>query len=241
MSTRVVIGIAVVVLVVAIVAFGPGLATAYARNQKLAECERLKAELASASAQGTDIVRMQDLQARIAACSQEAESYGADIDLGSVALTTCDAMAEKMEREFIHYRSTSYDDPVKRNNTRTAILRFGEELARCYSDAIAKAESTTTTTKIRKSMLRSIAAATARRDCYLYDQTGCGRFALNEDHGNDKAAAEDARVIGPLNNVLTNELEPRAAALAARERTTSLSTAAGRLAGSRALTGALSA
>ena len=44
-------------------------------------------------------------------------------------------------------------------------------------------------------------AAVLRKLCYLYDQPGCGRFALNEDHGNDKAAQEQTRVIGPLISV----------------------------------------
>lgn len=239
MDTRVIVGIAVVVLVVALVAFGPGLATAYARNQKLAECEAIKAELAAASAQGTDVAKIQALQDRLNQCAVDAESYGADLDLGAVALGSCDAMAEKIEREFIHYRSTSYDDPVKRNNTRTAILRLGEEIARCYQDAIDKAESTATTDKIRKSMLRTLAAATARRDCYLYDQTGCGRFAVNEDHGNDKAEAENARVIRPLEAIMSGELEPKAAMLAARARTARLASSSSRFSGVTSIAGAL--
>jgi hypothetical protein len=55
-------------------------------------------------------------------------------------------------------------------------------------------------------MVRAVAAvatpalnnAVTRKLCYLSDQPGCGRFALNEDHGNDKAAHEQSRVINPL-------------------------------------------
>jgi len=41
-------------------------------------------------------------------------------------------------------------------------------------------------------------AAIQRKICYLYDQAGCGRFGVNEDHGNDKALQEQIRVIAPL-------------------------------------------
>lgn len=217
MNVKIAIAVGVLVLVVALVVVGPGLATSYARNKQLSECERLKAQLAALRVQGGDVTEAARLEQQIAACAQAAEAYGADIDLGSIRLGTCDAMYEQIEREFTHYRSTSYDDPVKRNNTRQTILRVGEELARCYQEAISQAESVATLDTIRRSILRSLASATARRDCYLYDQTGCGRFALNEDHGNDKARAEDERVIAPLNAALA-ALDTRRASMASAAR-----------------------
>lgn len=203
MDTRLIVGIGVVVLVIALVIVGPNLATSYARNKKLSECEALKAELAALRIQGGDVNEAARLEARIAQCAADAESYGADLDLGKIRLGSCDAMYEQMEREFAHYRSTSYDDPVKRNNTRQTILRIGSELSACYSDAISQAESVATLDAIKRSLLRSIAASTSRRDCFLYDQTGCGRFGLNEDHGNDKARAEEERVLNPLQSNLS--------------------------------------
>jgi hypothetical protein len=47
-------------------------------------------------------------------------------------------------------------------------------------------------------------SAVDRKLCYLTDQPGCGRFGLNEDHGNDKAAQEQERVINPLTIVFKN-------------------------------------
>jgi uncharacterized protein YejL (UPF0352 family) len=44
----------------------------------------------------------------------------------------------------------------------------------------------------------AIDAAVTRKLCYLYDQTGCGRFGDNEAHGVTKAQEEQTRVINPL-------------------------------------------
>jgi hypothetical protein len=215
MDTRLILGIGVAVVIIALVVFGPGLATTYARNKKLNECETLKAELAAIRIQGGDTNRAEQLEQMIEQCSADAESYGAEIDMGAIRLSSCDFQYNQMEREFVHYRSTSYDDPVKRNNTRTNILKIGEGLAVCYEEAVTTAESVATLDKIRQSLLRAISASTSRRDCFLYDQTGCGRFAVNEDHGNDKALAEEARVLTPLTNVL-RVLDSRRALMSAR-------------------------
>jgi len=51
---------------------------------------------------------------------------------------------------------------------------------------------------------RAMKSAVDRKLCYLTDQPGCGRFGLNEDHGNDKAAQEQERVINPLTIVFKN-------------------------------------
>ncbi|HEY5656648.1 MAG TPA: hypothetical protein VIY27_02555 [Myxococcota bacterium] len=44
-------------------------------------------------------------------------------------------------------------------------------------------------------------AAVVRELCYLHDQPGCGRFGVNEDHGNDKAAQERRATVTPLTAV----------------------------------------
>lgn len=62
----------------------------------------------------------------------------------------------------------------------------------------------------------ALESAVTRRLCYLYDQSGCGRFGMNEAHGNDKAADEERRVIRPL----TSTAEKVASFLVARGEAT---------------------
>jgi hypothetical protein len=47
----------------------------------------------------------------------------------------------------------------------------------------------------------ALADAVTRELCYLHDQEGCGRFGVNEDHGNDKAAQERTATVAPLTAV----------------------------------------
>ncbi len=50
----------------------------------------------------------------------------------------------------------------------------------------------------------ALGAAVQRKICYLHDASGCGRSGVSEDHGNDKAAQEQSRVIEPLVVALKN-------------------------------------
>lgn len=176
----------------------PRLAKAYGVTQALTRCQELERQRAALAVQGGDVVALARLDAEIRACSQTAQSLGADIDLGAVTLEACVAKLEQINQEWAHYRSTEYSDLTKRNNTRTTMLRLGEEAARCFNGAIEDSESPTTLDKIRAALSKGIGEAEARERCYLTDGSGCGRYGLNEDHGNDKAAQERQRVIDPL-------------------------------------------
>lgn len=203
-SPFVIVGLVVVgVLVLAAVALFPRLATAVARDQALSRCDALRQERSRLAVQGGDVVEIARLDAQIRACTTEAASLGANVDLGSETLKTCLAKSEQIEQEWAHYRSTGYDDAVKRNNTRGTMLRLGEELARCFSQAVTDAQNVVTLRQIRDAVSQAIGRAQAREQCYLSDASGCGRFGLNEPHGNDKAADERARVITPLRDVLS--------------------------------------
>jgi hypothetical protein len=70
--------------------------------------------------------------------------------------------------------------------------------ARTLAPAPARVDVPALVRPIAVLVASAIDAAIQRKICYLYDQSGCGRFGVNEDHGNDKAAQEQARVIAPL-------------------------------------------
>jgi hypothetical protein len=176
----------------------PKLASAYGRNQALTRCAELTAQRAQLAVQGTDPVTIARLDSEIRACSQSAQALGAELDLGDVTLSACVSKGEQINQEWTHYKSTTYDDSVKRNNTRSSMLRIGEEMARCYQGAIADAESIVTLDKIRAALSHAIGESEARERCYVNDGAGCGRFGVSEDHGNDKGAQERERVIVPL-------------------------------------------
>jgi len=191
------VGLATVAVAIAAYLF-PKLARSYGLSQALSRCAELQAQRAQLAVQGTDPVTLARLDSEIRACSQTAQSLGAELDLGDVTLEACVAKLEQINQEWAHYRSTEYSDAVKRNNTRSAMLRFGEEAARCASGAVEDAESVASLDRIRAALSKGIDEAEAHERCYLSDGSGCGRFGLNEPHGNDKAADERQRVIEPL-------------------------------------------
>ena len=119
-------------------------------------------------------------------------------------LRICAAMKGYVDGQFDHYRATKWSDALKRNNTRQSILAAGAALAACLREALVLAQNSGDKKLVRPVAVlteQALLSAIRRKLCYLYDQTGCGRFALNEDHGNDKAAHEQDRVIGPLVSV----------------------------------------
>lgn len=191
------VGLGAVVVAIAAYLF-PRLAKSYGITQALSRCAELEAQRAQLAVQGTDPVTIARLDSEIRACSQTAQSLGAELDLGDVTLEACVSKLEQINQEWTHYRSTEYSDAVKRNNTRSAMLRIGEEAARCFNGAVADSESIATLDRIRAALSKGIGEAEARERCYLSDGSGCGRFGLNEDHGNDKARQERERVIEPM-------------------------------------------
>lgn len=202
MDRRIVIVVIVVVLVVALAVSFPFIANAYTRSTALSRCAELEAQLATIRTQGGDVNVANQLQVQLEQCYGQARDAGATLDLGAVLVRDCATAQRQMQLEFTHYRSTTYDDPVKRNNTRSAILRLCEDTAQCFTRAVSKAESAGVLRDIKQIVVSTIADTIARRQCYQNDEPGCGRFALNEDHGNDKAAQETARCVDPLQRVV---------------------------------------
>ncbi|HEY5656647.1 MAG TPA: hypothetical protein VIY27_02550, partial [Myxococcota bacterium] len=113
-------------------------------------------------------------------------------------LSTGDQKYAAIEQWFAEYRATEYSDALKRNNIRQEMLRAGADMAAAYAAAVTASSDPALTLSIRRSIVRALDAAISRRLCYLYDQRGCGRFAVNEDHGNDKAEQVETRVVRPL-------------------------------------------
>lgn len=197
-SRIVLLALVVIIVVVIAVKVVPSVVAKSQLNDKLTECARLRALLESQRRQGGDAVAAAQTAAALERCVQEANALGGHLSSADATLVDCDSAYTQMVEEFSHYKSTSYSDPVKRNNTRTTILRLGEDQARCYQTAIASATSSQAVNLIRESILRSLEAAIDRRSCYLYDMEGCGRFGLNEDDATAKGAQEKQRVIDPL-------------------------------------------
>jgi copper homeostasis protein CutC len=225
---RIIMLVVVVVLVVVVAIAFPVLANAYTRSSALSRCAELEAQLATIRTQGGDANTANQLQIQLEQCYGRAKDAGATLDLGAVLVRDCATAARQMQLEFTHYRSTTYDDPVKRNNTRSTILRLCEDAAACFNRAVERAESVGALREIKQIVVSAIADTVARRQCYQNDEPGCGRFALNEDHGNDKAAQETARCVQPLENVVSAinaKIERIEAATAAAARTTTTSAA----------------
>ncbi len=187
----------------------PRIAQALARDKALGRCAELEQQRAQLAVQGTDPVTIARIDSELRACQATAQQLGADVDLGVEGAKSCASRGEQISQEWAHYRSTEYSDSVKRNNTRNSMLRFGEEMARCFEQAIDDASSPEGLRVIKSELNRQIAYAEARETCYLTDASGCGRFGLSEDHGNDKARQERERVILPLRTALAKLDEKR--------------------------------
>lgn len=201
MSRSLVIGlviIAVIVLVAVAAKVLPGVTQRNARADKIAECAGLQAELRGVRVQGGDATRAAQLEAAIAACIEQANALGANIDAGSVALLSADTGYEQIRQEYDHYRSTDYSDAVKRNNTRNTMLRLYDDVVTQYANATAASTTPEGLANIRASILRSLDAAIQQANCYVTDGPGCGRFGVNEPHGDDKYRDMEDRAIRPL-------------------------------------------
>ena len=203
MTTGGIIAICVLLALVGAAIIVPPLLKQRAENQLASTCRELEARLAGAALQGGNPKEIADIEAKLVACKKAATAAGIpDMDVGEAVLAGCVARGEQMSQEWAHYKSTTYSDAVKRNNTRNTILRLGEEMARCFSESIDDTTSVKGAESIRSELRKQIAYSVERRTCYVNDMSGCGRFALNEDHGNDKSAAERDRIENKLREQL---------------------------------------
>lgn len=186
-------------VVVGVIVGYPFYARASSKSAKLGECKTLEAELAILRIQGGDQGRAAQIQAALAQCAREASDLGVDYTAADAAEATCTGMQEQIAQEFAHFKATDYADIAKRGTTRGAILRIGSELNRCLQNAAEDATTVDALRKIDRIAARHYAEAIARRECYLSESPGCGRYLGSvEDAGSTKAAAETSQVIAPL-------------------------------------------
>ena len=198
----IVLGVVAAVVVVAAIVAAPRLATSYARNATINKCTKLRADIAAAGTAGLSGPAVAELQRQLADCTQEANTYGANLDLGLSTLIGCDSIYTAIETQWTHYRATADTEAVMRNNTRQSILSYAQTLASCYTQAVADASTPAALDTIRQSILRSLNAAIQRSGCWKNGGAGCSRFGFNEDHPADMATQNDQRAVDPLRAVI---------------------------------------
>lgn len=168
-------------------------------TSKMTQCAELQARLATLKAQTSPpMTQVRDLEGQLNTCLAEAREMGVTIEPWADALAAGDAAQAQTEASFTEYKGTDYSDALKRNNVRQAILNGGAVAATKYREAVEQASADAALHSIRASLARAIDASLTRRDCYDFDQSGCGRLGVNEDHGRDKANQERDRVLTPL-------------------------------------------
>jgi hypothetical protein len=121
--------------------------------------------------------------------------------LAELKLRPCATAKSFIDAQFAHYKATEYSDALKRNNTRGTMLAVGATLVACLQNALSTAigmKNVQSVQLVANTIISALDAAMVRRDCYFYDQPGCGRFGVNEPHGNDKSADENRVTVQPL-------------------------------------------
>lgn len=222
----------IVVLVVAAAVFGPGILETMRKRAAVAECDALRTRRrVMAAVQGANVAVLAQLDAELTLCQERLAAMGIPVDSAAYAMESCDDKQTQIDAQWTHYKSTSYSDPMQRDNTRGAMVRLGEEMAACYQAAadrivavpptlgppgpkgarpqIVNAPVLAEINTLLAAVRRAIGSSNARINCYLTDGSGCGRFAVSEEHGNDKARHERERVLTPLRRVESSLVEKR--------------------------------
>jgi hypothetical protein len=104
------------------------------------------------------------------------------------------------DQKFREYKTVAYGDALRRNTLRQIVLAYGRKTVACA--AALRPLSRPGKTVVRALVGTALTQSAARANCYRADSSGCGRWAFNEDHGNDKANQEMAAVGTPLANLL---------------------------------------
>lgn len=211
-----------VVLLVALAIVGaflvlPRLAKAYTRSSILDDCARLEAELVQMRLRDADLEAVAAKQAELDNCNASALAAGAPIDLGAQLLRSCANNQRQIDEIFGSFRSTDYSDFVTRNNKRNDLLRAGDQLVRCYRDAIVQASSLTTLQQIRNAIARSLESSEVREHCFGDRAGGCDRINdTSEPEGMSKVRDEWNRIRDPL-RVALSEVDARIATMQAAQ------------------------
>lgn len=169
-----------------------------------AECNALRSRLAVLSTQGGSVDEQQRIEAQLDECVAQLRARGIEVDDVAEVLTAIARDRRQVRQEWSHFRSTDYADTIKRGNTRSTILRLGEDLAGRYVSALSLL-STDAETRYRQiqRLLREIRLdiqdSFERYNCYKTESAGCGRFLGSvEDDKTTKLRAEMERVSVPL-------------------------------------------
>jgi hypothetical protein len=155
----------------------------------------------AAQEQAATVTPLFALYEQIARFMKEQGDLSVVTKLAELKLRPCATAKSFIDGQFGHYKATEYSDALKRNNTRGTMLAVGGTLVACLQNALAMAigmKNAQSVQLVANTIISSLDAAMVRRDCYFYDQPGCGRFGVNELHGNDKAADESRVTVQPL-------------------------------------------
>lgn len=209
--------IAVVLVVVVAVVFGPTIAGAWERYANTARCRDLEAQLRAMRVQGGDNNAIARLQSELYACYAAAKASGADVDLGLLHAEDCALIETQIGREWEHYKSTAGEDAIARNNIRQQILRLGGEMVACYRAAVPMLSTSAGAARMKQLVANSIALTRERSKCFREGQAGCSRYGLNEPSGDERDTDEAQRVWLPLKAVLA-QVDARILQLRADER-----------------------
>lgn len=163
-----------------------------------AECEGIRTELELSSVAGKSAAEVQALSIRLAACARRAGSAGVAIDPTITGLLPCQQQREYIDRVWTDYKATSYDDPVARDNKRNNVLSAGSEMVRCLRAQLAAATTPDQIRLVMNEITKARQQSHDRAQCMFAGTSGCGRFGLNEEHGNDRAWYELAAIAVPL-------------------------------------------
>lgn len=163
-------------------------------------CDAIRQELAQIqSSPRPDQGQVSRKEQELAACVGALQQAGGDAGNFITNFSEGGRLKNYINSKFGEYQATDYSDAVKRNNLRVhEVLGHGANMATAYQQAVNQATSDDETQQARLSIIEALEAAQRRYVCFLFDQRGCGRFGVNEDHGNDKAAQELDRIIRPL-------------------------------------------
>lgn len=191
-----------IILVVAVMVGGaillPKALAAFSRQATLNECRRLQAELDAIRVQGGDQIRAIQIETQLRRCVSEANAQGLNIDPAEARLGSCETFGVLIATEWTHYKSTSMEDAIKRNNTRASILRAGEDMVACLRAVVTEATSLSTLDRAEAFVREQIFRSSERVMCFLNGAPGCSRYGLNEAHVSDKASDEMLRIGAPL-------------------------------------------
>jgi hypothetical protein len=164
-------------------------------------------DVKAAQEQATSAVPLTAIYEEIARFMKDNGDMSIATKLAELRLRPCTTASTFINAQFNHYKATDYADSLRRNNTRQSILAVGASLVSCLQGVLATMTGIKSVAGVRLVngvITSALDASMSRRDCYLINPPGggCGRLnedlGVTEDHGNDKAAQELARVTAPL-------------------------------------------